>query len=420
MKLSIIIPTIRGLSQIEKIFHKISIYENNNFEIVIINDNPKLPISSTLEIFKKRKVILINNKKNYGPGVSRNIGIQNCTGDYICFMDDDDEIDLNFIKKFDFRNKEIEIYLMRFHDSSGSFTNDELFQAFNNDNEITSNKVIKSWNLSQKLATHCQPYLFKKEYLIKKNIYFPPTYIVEDMVFNTLAMVNAKKIELINYKYYSYNSGIDTLKSSTGINRAVDVLTALNNLLKKISNLSIDCVKKEFINNTINFLINLFIIRILLVSEKNHDLKIQLNGLEIKNIDLMKNLGIKVPSILKGKIINSNDILNSKLMVIKKLRLLGINRDNKTYLYCCGQVSEYLELLIRNNAISKVYVIDDKVSKVYNHIQSIEDIKVNANEKNYFILCNQQNWINKKIHNKLIDKFHDQIEGVIYATELLE
>lgn len=427
MKLSIIIPTIRGVSQINKVLEKIICYKNINIEILIINDDPAHQISQNLvhlnselsDLKLYENIIFINNTKNCGPGFSRNIGIERATGKYVCFLDDDDEIDLRFLASIDFENHEADIYFMRFEDSSGSFTNNDLFDVLKAEDTITLNKIITYWNSKQKLATHCQPYLFRKKFLTKENIFFPSTYIAEDMVFNTLAIVNAENISIIDCSYYKYISSNASLKSSAGINRAIDVITGIKYILNKIHIKKIDYAKKIFITNTIHFLNTLFTIRLSLLIEKQPSLNIKLNGFDNKDIAIMQNLGVKINRLLKNQIIDSEQVLNFKFLILKKLTNLGVDHNSRIYLYCCGQICEYIQEIISKNIGINIFIVDDKISLIDDKIYRIDTIKIDKNLKNYVILCNQQNWINSKIQNRLINRYHSMIDRIVLASELL-
>jgi teichuronic acid biosynthesis glycosyltransferase TuaG len=78
-----------------------------NIEIIIICDDPSLYAANFLKRnTKKYKTKIFFNKKNFGVGKSRNIGIKKSLGDYIAFLDADDlwkknklECQLNWMKK---------------------------------------------------------------------------------------------------------------------------------------------------------------------------------------------------------------------------------------------------------------------------------------------------------------------------------
>ena len=428
MKLSIIVPTIRGIKKINKIIENILSYKNPDFQLIIINDDPLNSISVNQENisseflfpgFNKNNLVVINNDKNYGPGLSRNIGIDRALGEYVCFVDDDDEVDLTTLANLDLKEVDADIYFMRFEDSSGSFTNGELFRVFVSKFPITVDRIIYNWNSSQKLATHCQPYIFRKEYLTKENIRFPSTYIVEDMVFNTLAIVKAKKIQLVDYNYYMYNSEFNSLKSSAGVERAIDVLSAIKHLIKGINGNKFDVIKREFIANTINFLKILFIIRISTAINQNLGCSIRLDAFEVNDIELMLDLGVKVDGIFVKRIINSDDVFASQVMTLNKIKQLGLDNQSNIYLYCCGQICEYFRKMIAENIKSQIFIVDDKAGLIDNNFLTLDTILIDKSKKNYFILCNQQKWINIKIEHKLISKFQNQNMSVIHAIELL-
>jgi teichuronic acid biosynthesis glycosyltransferase TuaG len=91
-KVSIIMPYYKKLSFFEKAYYSALNQSYSNIEIIIIYDDHDLTeLSFVKKIIKnKRNTILIINKKNYGVGFSRNIGINRSEGFYIAFLDCDD------------------------------------------------------------------------------------------------------------------------------------------------------------------------------------------------------------------------------------------------------------------------------------------------------------------------------------------
>ena len=76
----------------EEAYHSVLNQNYSNIEIIIIYDDHDLTeLSFVKETINNRKnTILITNKKNYGAGFSRNIGINRSKGFYIAFLDCDD------------------------------------------------------------------------------------------------------------------------------------------------------------------------------------------------------------------------------------------------------------------------------------------------------------------------------------------
>lgn len=92
MLASIIMPYFKKKKYFKSSYYSALNQNIKNKEIIIVyDDDDKSEINYLNTIINKRKnTILIINKKNYGVGISRNIGINRAKGKYICFLDCDD------------------------------------------------------------------------------------------------------------------------------------------------------------------------------------------------------------------------------------------------------------------------------------------------------------------------------------------
>lgn len=90
--ISIIIPYFRKKKFFEETIKSIINQSYKNFEIVLIYDDTDQKelkfVKDILKKFKNKKILI--NKKNLGPGNSRNKGILKAKGNYIAFCDADD------------------------------------------------------------------------------------------------------------------------------------------------------------------------------------------------------------------------------------------------------------------------------------------------------------------------------------------
>ncbi|HCL7322002.1 TPA: glycosyltransferase family 2 protein, partial [Escherichia coli] len=104
---SIIIPTYNSSDYITETLTKLEKQTYPNFEIVIVNDGSKDNTSNVLrEYGLTHSRLIIINKENGGVSSARNTGIRKAQGQFICFMDDDDEIDPNYLLKMHSRQHE--------------------------------------------------------------------------------------------------------------------------------------------------------------------------------------------------------------------------------------------------------------------------------------------------------------------------
>lgn len=194
MELSIIIPMYNGEKYIERCLN--SIYQNNNndsFEVLIINDGST---DKSMNIIKKCKKkynnLIIIDKQNEGVSISRNIGIENSRGDYIMFVDADDELKLGWydeVKKNTNQGEDI-IYFSK-HKLNDSKDNLLEYIIGCNDDEICI----------------AGPYskLFKRNLILRHHIQFNHKIINgEDMLFNIECLNHSRSIRVVNYSFYLY------------------------------------------------------------------------------------------------------------------------------------------------------------------------------------------------------------------------
>lgn len=91
-KVSVILTTYNGEQSIEatiqSILNQKGVNEQFQLELIIIDD---CSTDRTVELVKQFDVIFYSTTKNTGgPNTGRNIGLKNCTGDFICIADQDD------------------------------------------------------------------------------------------------------------------------------------------------------------------------------------------------------------------------------------------------------------------------------------------------------------------------------------------
>ena len=102
---SIVIPTHKR--EVECLANAVNSVLNQtykNTEIIIVDDSPsdyekRAEVKAYAESIAHDKVIYLQNEKNLGGSLTRNRGIDASTGDYISFLDDDDEYTPDKIEK---------------------------------------------------------------------------------------------------------------------------------------------------------------------------------------------------------------------------------------------------------------------------------------------------------------------------------
>ena len=109
-KVSIIIPYFKKKNYINFTLSSVLAQTYKNIEVLIIYDDPNKKDLDLIKKLKKKdkRVRLIINKNNIGPGYSRNKGLKMAKGNYVAFLDADDvwkkkklENQILFMKKND-------------------------------------------------------------------------------------------------------------------------------------------------------------------------------------------------------------------------------------------------------------------------------------------------------------------------------
>ena len=90
-KVSVIIPTYNRPELLEKAIFSVLSQTFQDFELLIVDDASTENCRDIVNGFKDDRIKYIRNEHNKGIAAVRNIGVKNSSGEYIAFLDDDDE-----------------------------------------------------------------------------------------------------------------------------------------------------------------------------------------------------------------------------------------------------------------------------------------------------------------------------------------
>lgn len=93
---SIIIPVYNTGAEAAALTEKLLKDKYENIEIILIDDGSKDDSLNILQSIKSKKVRVLT-KKNGGASSARNLGIRDAKGDYLLFIDSDDDVRADFI-----------------------------------------------------------------------------------------------------------------------------------------------------------------------------------------------------------------------------------------------------------------------------------------------------------------------------------
>ena len=219
-KISVIIPVFNAEKYLSRCLESVINQTYKDIEIICINDNSKDNSINILKEYsiKDSRIKVFNNEVNKGAGLSRNIGIDNATGDYIYFIDNDDYIDEtyldNMISTIEKEKCDIVLNLSILTNTNGNLTpyKHPSMPDISKDGEYLDNISI----------IHDAPCfiwarIFRKSFLDSHNLRFLDIYSTEDVVFNAIVNMYCKKTFIFygaNYYYTIDNNSLTGITSS--------------------------------------------------------------------------------------------------------------------------------------------------------------------------------------------------------------
>ena len=207
-KASVIIPYYKKKQNIKQTIISAISQTYSNLEIILIYDDEDQSDLIYLKSLKKldKRIRIIVNKRNLGAGQSRNIGILNSKGKYICFLDADDVWSKNKLL--------LQINFMIKENCNISHTT---YEIRNSNNERIGIRKARNFHNFKELLPSCDIGLSTvvvKKKIFNSEIKFSKQKTKEDFVLWLKILKRNNHILGINKNLVSWNLTKDSLSSS--------------------------------------------------------------------------------------------------------------------------------------------------------------------------------------------------------------
>lgn len=222
LKLSIIIPFYNVEKYIAECLDSVYAQDipEDEYEIICIND---CGLDNSREIVldyqnKHSNLWLIEHDTNKMLGAGRNTGLRAAKGEYVWFIDSDDYIENNVIKKLLDIIVENNLEILKFNSC-----------RFNNNHEISDFMFL---NTNTSLITgiqYCEEYLlscwnllawskiFKRSFLIENELFFPEGVYFEDNFHSIKSYLLCKRFMYISDQIYFYRINMNSIMTSSNL-----------------------------------------------------------------------------------------------------------------------------------------------------------------------------------------------------------
>lgn len=202
MKISVIIPFYNVENYIVDCINSVKAQTFTEFECILIDDKSK---DNSFERAKNTinndaRFRIISHKENTRQGGARNTGIKNAIGDWIVFLDSDDEWKSNFLEKMyneaTVSGADIVVCIYEKVDSKGRIIgySPQYISGVQTDKNILLESFLETPSPVNKL--------YKKK--IWNNLIFPTNIFYEDLATIFQTVFYAEKVSFINNSLYIY------------------------------------------------------------------------------------------------------------------------------------------------------------------------------------------------------------------------
>ena len=223
VEISVILPVYNSEDYLKECLDSLINQTFDDFEVLCINDGSSDNSLAILREYEKTDSrITVIDQENQGVAKTRNNGLSLVKGNYVYFMDGDDELDKNAFKKLhdNLASNGSDFCIMKVIFVNGvekykfpAFDLEKEFSNVNFDKFTFTYKDVKSHVLNDLFAPWLK--MYKREFLTEYNFAFPDLKSYSDAPFHVETMLKANKISFVPEYLYYYRENDDSLVHSS-------------------------------------------------------------------------------------------------------------------------------------------------------------------------------------------------------------
>ncbi|MFL0197879.1 glycosyltransferase [Clostridium sp. WILCCON 0269] len=238
IKVSIIVPVYNTENYLPRCLESLINQSLEEIEIILINDCSTDHSLAILEKYKENypsKITIINLKENKGPGGARNEGIRIAKGEYLGFVDSDDDVSHKMFE---------ELYKIATTENYDMVDCQFYYEGFNQNIRTTSNNALGKLDLEKKreLFIHSGfiwSKIIKRNIIVDNNIRFREKTAYEDIDFIRVALFYFKKIYATDMVLYNYRNNANSISGSPSKDIQIyQKIDSMKSLCEKFKNLN--------------------------------------------------------------------------------------------------------------------------------------------------------------------------------------
>lgn len=216
-KVSVIMPVYNVEEYVEQAIMSVLKQTYSNFELIIVDDGTEDNSALICEGYmKKDSRIQLIHKRNGGLSDARNYGLKYAKGDYIYFIDSDDYIEENLLKKcvetIERDSSDMVVFNYRKVEQNGNDIGNSMFrpEIIDIDDEYS---FISSYLLEYKLGWEAWGRMFRAKVIKENNLFFwnNKEIFAEDLAFFLVFSSYMQRVSVISDILYNYRIRDDSI-----------------------------------------------------------------------------------------------------------------------------------------------------------------------------------------------------------------
>lgn len=233
MKISIIIPVYKVEKYVEKCLRSCAEQDisSDEYEIIVVNDgSPDRSLEIVERVSKDYQNIIVVSQANQGLSLARNKGLSLAKGDYVWFVDSDDWIEKNILKKLTVLCIENNLDILHF--CAANVIEGNAVRRFNYVGR--EKRILKGKDtLLDGIHSPCAPFsIYRRKFLLENNLSFYPGIFHEDSEFTPRVWYMAEKVMLLNDICYYVFQNQNSITRAVNPKKAFDIIKVCESLDK--------------------------------------------------------------------------------------------------------------------------------------------------------------------------------------------
>ena len=234
-KISVIIPVYNVEKYLRQCLESVINQTYKNLEIILVNDGSTDNSGKICEEYAlKDERIKVIHKENGGISSARNTAVDIAKGEYITFIDSDDDVELDFI---DYLYDILKHFNCKMSVCTHNIVkNKKIRKSFNlkTDYKLSSQECIKKLLYNDGIDTSAWAKLYDKS--LFDNIRYPVGKLFEDIATTYKLFIKSKEIACGHLAKYNYNVRENSIVTKNFNKAKLDLLESTDNMSEEVIN----------------------------------------------------------------------------------------------------------------------------------------------------------------------------------------